>query len=76
MANKLTKDWLIAALMRALRTFCQVALGFLSVGMAMQEVDWFKMISVSLVAAIYSILTSVVANIPEVELKKELEEYV
>lgn len=62
---KLTKDWLVAALIRALRTFAQVALGFITVGMAISDVDWLKMLSVSAVAAVYSVLMSILSGLPE-----------
>jgi len=63
--KKLTKDWLMAALIRAIRTFAQTALSMLAVGMAFSDVDWVKLISISSVAAIISILTSIVTGLPE-----------
>ena len=65
--KKLTKDWLMAALIRAIRTFAQTALSMLAVGMAFSDVDWVKLISISSVAAIISILTSIVTGLPETE---------
>ena len=58
--------WLKAASTRAVKTVAQTALGMMTVGMAMEEVKWSYVASVSLVAGIYSILTSV-AGLPEVE---------
>lgn len=66
MDKKLTKEWAYAAIVRAIRTMAQVALSMFSVGMAVNEVDWIKLLSVSLVAGVYSILTSVVTTLPEV----------
>ena len=63
---KFTLEWLKAALIRALRTAAQVALTMLTVGMAVNEVEWMKLLSVSVVAAVYSILTSIVTDLPEV----------
>lgn len=63
---KFTLEWLKAALIRAVRTAAQVALTMLTVGMALNEVEWMKLISVSVVAAIYSILTSIVTDLPEI----------
>lgn len=63
---KFTLEWLKAALIRALRTAAQVALTMLTVGMAINEVEWMKLLSVSVVAAVYSILTSIVTDLPEV----------
>lgn len=63
--TKLTKDWATAALIRAVRSFAQVALGGITVGAALDEVSWLHILSVAAVAAIYSILTSVVTGLPE-----------
>lgn len=63
---RFTLEWLKAALIRALRTAAQVALTMLTVGMAINEVEWMKLLSVSVVAAVYSILTSIVTDLPEV----------
>lgn len=63
---KFTVEWVKAALIRAVRTAAQVALTMLTVGMAVNEVEWMKLLSVSAVAAVYSILTSIVTDLPEV----------
>jgi hypothetical protein len=60
------KDWLIASLIRAARTMAQTALSMLTVGMAMSDIDWLKLISISAVSGIFSILTSVATGLPEV----------
>lgn len=65
MKNKITLDWLIAAVTRALKTVAQTALGMFTVGVALYEVNWAYVVSVSLVAGIYSLLTSL-AGLPEV----------
>lgn len=65
MQNKLTIDWLIAALIRAVKTTAQTALGMFTVGAALYEVKWEYVISVSLVSGIYSILTSLATGLPE-----------
>ena len=61
------KKFLAAALIRALRTFCQSFIGFVAVGAAMSEVQWLRALSVSAVAAILSILTSIATGLPEVD---------
>ena len=66
------KEWLIAALIRAVRTMAQTALSFLAVGMALSDVDWLKLLSVSLVAGIMSILTSIATGLPEATTNGEL----
>lgn len=64
---KFTVEWFKAALIRMLRTAAQVALGMFTVGMAVHEVDWLHVLSVTAVAAVYSLLTSVATNLPELE---------
>lgn len=64
------KDWkafILAALVRALRTFCQSFIGFVAVGAAISEIQWLRALSVSAVAAILSILTSIATGLPEVD---------
>ena len=63
---KFTLEWLKAAAIRMLRTAAQVALTMVTVGMAVKDVDWLNVLSVSLVAAVYSLLTSIVTDLPEV----------
>lgn len=65
MNNIFTKEWLIPALNRAIRTMVQVALTMFTVGQRLTEIDWVTIISCSLVAGIYSLGTSVVLGIPE-----------
>lgn len=65
MKNKINLQWFYAAGVRAIRTMAQVALGMITLGAAGSDIDWVNMISVSLVAGIYSILTSIATNLPE-----------
>lgn len=58
--------WLKAALVRALKTVAQTACSLFSVGMALSEIDFKYVASVSLVAGLFSLLTSL-AGLPEVE---------
>lgn len=60
------KEWLRAAIIRAVKTFAQTFAGSIAVGAAVSEVDWLRALSVSGVACVLSILTSL-AGIPEVE---------
>ena len=62
------KQWAIAALIRAIKTFAQAFAGCIAVGAAMEEVQWLRALSVSGVAFVLSILTSL-AGLPEVEKK-------
>jgi len=59
------KKWLIAAGIRAIKTFAQTFAGSIAVGAAVSEVDWLRALSVSGVACVLSILTSL-AGLPEV----------
>ena len=66
-------NWLKAAGIRALKTFCQTMLGMIAVGAAVSEVQWSYVFSVAIVAAILSMLTSV-AGIPEVDKEEKKDE--
>ena len=65
MNNIFTKEWLIPALNRAVRTMVQVALTMFTVGQRLTEIDWLTILSCSIVAGIYSLGTSVLLGIPE-----------
>ena len=60
------KEWAIAALIRAVKTFAQTFVGCIAVGAAIHEVDWLHALSVSGVAFVLSIMTSL-AGLPEVK---------
>ena len=62
----MSKKWWKAAGIRALKTFCQTAVSMLTVGQAMLDINWMHVISVSGVACVISLLTSI-AGLPEVE---------
>lgn len=68
------KKFAVAALIRAVRTFAQTFIGCISVGAAFSEVDWLKALSVSGVAFILSVLTSVATGLPEVDKEPVQEE--
>lgn len=67
-----SKEFWKAAGIRAVKTFSQTALSMITVGQAFIDVNWVNVLSVSGVACIYSLLTSL-AGLPEVEDKKEEE---
>ncbi len=56
-----------ASIIRAIKTIAQTALSMLTVGQAVLDVDWLNVISVSAVAGIISILTSIATGLPEVD---------
>lgn len=65
MQNTEWKEWAKAAGIRAVKTMAQTAVSMLTVGQAVMEVNWVNVASVSVVAGICSLLTSV-AGLPEV----------
>ena len=62
----MSKKWLKAAGVRAVKTMAQTAVSMLTVGQAVLDVNWVNVLSVSAVAGVISMLTSV-AGLPEVE---------
>ena len=64
------KDWAKKAGIRAMKTFAQTFASMIAVGAAVSEVDWLRALSVSGVAFVLSLLTSL-AGLPEVEEQKE-----
>ena len=63
----LTKDWLKAALIRAVRTWAQVAeTSIPTTAMLLSEVNWGVVLSTATLSAIASLLMSI-AGLPEVE---------
>ena len=66
MSNIFTKKWFYAAFVRSLKTMAQTAVSMLTVGQAVLDVNWVNVLSVSAVAGVISMLTSI-AGLPEVE---------
>ena len=64
------KAWWKAALVRAVRTIAQTAVGSIAVGAALHEIDWLRVLSVAVVAGLLSVLTSL-AGLPEVDAEQE-----
>ncbi len=61
-----------AMLIRAIKTIAQTMLSMITLGMSFFDIDWKMVISVAIVSGIYSILTSIVAGLPEAEDDGEL----
>lgn len=59
-------DFWKAAGVRALRTFIQVILAVWTAGQLITEVDWKFVLLSAFSSAVYSLLTSVLAGLPEV----------
>ena len=62
----ITKNWIKAASIRALRTMAQTAISAIGVTECMGDVNWIMVGSTSLLSGILSILTSI-AGLPEVK---------
>lgn len=67
MKNKIfTKEWWIAAGIRAIKTLAQTAIATIGTTAVLTDVNWTVVISASVLAAILSLLTSL-AGLPEVK---------
>lgn len=61
-----------AAAVRSLRTFIQVILAVWTAGQLITEVDWKFLLLSAFSSAVYSLLTSILAGLPEVALADTL----
>lgn len=61
-----------SALIRATRTMCQTAVAVIGTAFVLADVNWWAVVSASLLAGILSILTSVATGLPEVEYEQHL----
>lgn len=64
--KKKTYTWIQAALIRALKTVCQTAVGMIGTALLITEVNWVHVASASALAGVLSILTSL-GGLPEAE---------
>lgn len=58
------KKWFKCALIRAIRTMAQSAIAMIGTSVVMSEVDWFMVLSATILSGILSILTSI-GGLPE-----------
>ena len=63
-----------AAGIRACRTFLQVILAVWTAGQLITEVDWKFLLLSAFSSAVYSLLTSILAGLPEVGFTEEMTE--
>ena len=61
-----------ASLIRAIRTICQTAVAVIGTAFVLDDVNWWAVVSASLLAGILSILTSVATGLPEVDYEQHL----
>ena len=64
--NLNSKEWWIAAGIRAIKTIAQTAIATIGVSTIMSDVNWMMVLSASALAGVLSLLTSI-AGLPEVE---------
>lgn len=66
-ASSPARVWVRAALIRAIKTMAQAAIGVLGTGaIGLMQADWMNVLSVALMGGVLSLLTSI-AGIPEVD---------
>lgn len=68
----MTLEFWKAAGIRALRTFIQVILAVWTAGQLITEVDWKFLLLSAFSSAVYSVLTSILSGLPEVNLTDTL----
>lgn len=68
------KQFWKSALIRAVRTFLQVVLAIWTAGQLVTEVDWQFLLLSAFSSSVYSLLTSILSGLPEVEYRQALEQ--
>ena len=61
------KKFLKAAAIRSVRTIAQTAIATIGTSLVLADVNWWAVLSASVLAGILSLLTSVATGLPEVE---------
>lgn len=60
-------NFIKASIVRAVRTICQTAVAVIGTAFVLADVNWWAVVSASILAGILSVLTSVATGLPEVE---------
>ena len=68
----MNKQFWKATGIRAVRTFLQVVLAVWTAGTLITEVDWKMLLLSAISASIYSVLTSLLTGLPEVEYSQHI----
>ena len=68
----MNKDFWRATAIRALRTFLQVVLAIWTAGQLITQVDWKFVLLSAFSSAMYSVLTSILTGLPEVNICHEM----
>ena len=61
------KEFIKCAVVRAVKTMCQTAIGIIGASTLISEVDWLTCLSAVGMSGILSVLTSIVGGLPEVD---------
>ena len=70
--EKTMNTFIKASLIRAIRTICQTAVAVIGTAFVLADVNWWAVVSASILAGILSILTSVATGLPEVDYEQHL----
>lgn len=68
------KKFIKCAVIRAIKTMCQTAIGIIGASTLVSEVDWLTCLSAVGMSGILSVLTSIVGGLPEVDYVIDKEE--
>lgn len=71
--NKFTKDWFQAVAYRTLWTMIETMLTFITIGSTLADIDWKTMLSATVVAGLYTALSAVIRNLPEVKVPENTD---
>lgn len=72
--NVKNKEFWRATIIRAIKTICQTAIATIGTATLIEDVNWLVVASASLLAGILSVLTSIVAGLPEVNTNENAKE--
>lgn len=66
------REWIKAALIRAIKTFAQTCVAMIPVGVSIDQVSWIQVLGTAVLAFVVSILTSI-AGLPEVKANETIQ---